>query len=95
MLLPFNTKQSPCLCLGVDVLPDIRLGTALTHDLVSGKVGVVGRGDEVMTERVAHILIHSAMLWIKHNVLLGQHVHCETIGCHELVFPSCDPENRC
>lgn len=42
----------------MDVLPDIRLGTALAHDLVFGKVGVVGRGDEVVTERLAHILIH-------------------------------------
>lgn len=74
------------------VLPDIRLGTALAHDLVFGKVGVVGRGDKVATEWSAHILIHSAMLWIEHNILLRQHIHGETVGCHELVFPSCEPE---
>lgn len=91
----FKCQLELCLCVNVDVLPDIRLCTALAHDLVFGKVGVVGGGYKVVTERMVHILIHFAMLWIKHNILLRQHVHGEPIGCHKLVVSSCEPEHRC
>lgn len=49
----------------------------------------MGGGDEVVCQRVRHVLVNSGMLWVKHAVLLRQHVHGETIGRHELVLLGC------
>lgn len=38
-----------------------------------------------MAERAAHVLIDSAVVRIKHIVLLRQHVHGEAIDRHQLV----------
>lgn len=48
------------------------------------------RGDEVVGQRVAHVLIDSGMFRVNHIILPGQHVHGETILGHELVLLSCN-----
>lgn len=47
-----------------------------------------------MTERATHVLVDSAMLWVIHIILLRQHVHGETIGCHKLVLLGCIRQNK-
>lgn len=76
--------------LFVDVLPDVGLSAAGAGDLVLGEVCVVGRGDEVVGQRAAHVLVHSGMVWVNHVILSGEHVHGETILGHEAVLLSCN-----
>lgn len=71
-------------------IPDVRLGAAGAGDLVLGKVSVVGRGDEVVGQRAAHVLVDSGMGGINNIVLPGQHVHGETTLGHEVVLLSCN-----
>lgn len=46
-----------------------------------------------MTEWAAHVLVDSAVLWVIYIILLRQHVHGETIGCHKLVLLGCIRQN--
>lgn len=50
-------------------LPDISLHTALSSELVLHQVGVVGGGDEVMAQRLAHVLEDAPPLWVKDGAL--------------------------
>lgn len=43
-----------------------------------------------MGQRVAHVLVDSGMVRVNHIILLGQHVHGETILGHELVLLGCN-----
>lgn len=74
--------------LFVDVLPDVGLSAAGAGDLVLGEVCIVGRGDEVVGQRAAHVLVHPGMVWVNHVILSGEHVHGETILGHEAVLLS-------
>lgn len=38
------------------MLPDVSLHTAVSSELVLHQIGVVGGGDEVMAQRLAHVL---------------------------------------
>lgn len=75
-------------------LPDVGLGAAVSSQLVLGEVGVVGGGDEVVSQRLSHVLVNSAVLGVEHTVLLGQHVHGEAVGSHELVLLGCPGEKE-
>lgn len=70
-------------------LPNVWLCAAVPGQLVLGKVGVVGGGDVVVCQWMFHVLVNPSMFRVKHTVLLRQHVHGETIGCHELVLLGC------
>lgn len=64
------------------VVPDVSLHTALSSELVLHQVGVVGGGDEVMAQRLAHVLEDAPLLWVKDGVLSGAKVHQEAVKCH-------------
>lgn len=83
-----RTRNVYCLCLAR--IPDVWLGAAGAGNLVLGKVSVVGRGDEVVGQRAAHVLVDSGVVRVEHIVLLGQHIHGETVLGHELVLLSCN-----
>lgn len=42
-----------------------------------------------MGQRSGHVLVHPGVVRVKHIVLLGQHVHGETIGCHVPILLGC------
>lgn len=75
-------------------LPDVGLCAAVSSQLVLGEVGVMGGRDEIVCKRVRHVLVNSGMLCVEHTVLLGQHVHGESVGSHELVLLSCTAEKE-
>lgn len=85
------------VCVQVVVLmccvPDIRLYAAVPGQLVFSEVGVMRRGNEVMGQGPGHILVDPCMVRVKHSILVGQHVHGETIRCHEVVLLSCTGQN--
>lgn len=43
-----------------------------------------------MGQGPAHVLVDSGMVRVNHIILLGQHVHGESILGHELVLLSCN-----
>lgn len=75
-------------------VPDVRLSAAGAGDLVLGEVSVVRRGDEVVSQRAAHVLVDSGVVGINQIVLPGQHVHGESILGHEVVLLSCNKRQR-
>ena len=64
------------------VLPDVPLHTALASELVLHQVRVVGGGDEVMAQRLAHVLEDAPPLWVEDGALSRTKVHQEPIKCH-------------
>lgn len=46
-------------------LPYIPFHTAVSSELVLHQVGVVGGGDEIMAQRLAHVLEDTLPLWVK------------------------------
>ena len=42
-----------------------------------------------MCQRAAHVLVHHVVLGVQQAVLLGQHVHGEAVGGHQLVLLGC------
>lgn len=42
-----------------------------------------------MGQGAVHVLVDPGVVGVKHIVLLGQHVHGETVLGHELVLLSC------
>ena len=47
-----------------------------------------------MGQRVAHVLVHHVVLGVQEAVLLGQHVHGEAVGGHQLVLLGCTGPKR-
>lgn len=45
--------------------PGIHVHPRLGHELVTHEVGVVGRGDEVVTQRLRHVLMHAVVLRVE------------------------------
>lgn len=45
--------------------PDIGFGAAGATNLVTGQVGVMGRGDEVVAQGLAHVLVYLGMLLVE------------------------------
>ena len=50
---------------------DIGLSGRFTPQLISLQVGVVGGVDEVVRERLCHVLVHCLMLWVNGRVVLA------------------------
>lgn len=59
----FQIKQTPA------ALPDVSFHTALSSELVLHQVGVVRGGDEVMAQRLAHVLVDAPPLWVEDGAL--------------------------
>lgn len=74
---------------GRGCVPDVRLGAAGAGDLVLGEVGVVRRGDEVVGQGPAHVLVDPGLVGVEDVRLVGQHVHGEAALRHELVLLGC------
>lgn len=53
------------------------------------------RGDEVVGQRAAHVLVDPGVVGVDHVVLPGQHVHGETVLGHEEVLLSCKKQEQC
>lgn len=51
-------------------------------ELVLHQVGVVGRGDEVVTQRLAHVLVNASAMRVKDVALDRAQVHQETVEAH-------------
>lgn len=51
------------------VLPDVSLNAALSPKLVLHQIGVVGGGDEVMAQRLGHVLEDSLALGVEDGAL--------------------------
>lgn len=49
--------------------PDVSLHAAMSSELVLHEVGVVGGGDEVMAQRLAHVLEDAPPLCVKDGAL--------------------------
>lgn len=45
--------------------------------------------DKVVSQRLPHVLVNSGVVRVENTVFLGQHVHGESIGGHELVLLGC------
>lgn len=45
--------------------------------------------DEVVRQRLSHVLVNSGVVRVENAVLLRQHVHGEPVGGHELVLLGC------
>lgn len=56
-------------------VPDIPLHTAVSSELVFHKVRVVGGGDEVMAQGLAHVLVNAPTLRVKDGALIRAKVH--------------------
>lgn len=70
-------------------LPDVALDAALAPDLVLYQVGVVGGGDEVVAERLAHVLPQCPVPGVEDGALRGAEVHEEPVGTQCMASPGC------
>ena len=70
-------------------LPDIGIQGALADQLVPSEVSVVRRRDEVVTQRLVHILVHRRVYLVKHTTVFRLHVSVESLECHASVLSSC------
>ena len=50
---------------------DIGISGRLAPQLVSLQVGVVGRVDEIVRERLCHVLVHCLVFWINCRIILA------------------------
>lgn len=62
--------------------PGVHVEAGLGHELVPHQVGVVGRGDEVVAERLRHVLGHHVVLWVEDVPRRAAHVAGETWVTH-------------
>lgn len=76
-------------------LPYVGLSAARAFKLILHQVSVVGGGDEVMVEGLAHILEHLLMSGVKDRALLLVQVHEEAILGHMLILLGCGNAHRC
>lgn len=67
-------------------LLDISLHAARSFQLVLQQIGVMGRGDEIVTQRLAHVLVEALVLCVKDGALRRAQVHQEAIYGHSLAF---------
>lgn len=74
---------------GAVPLPDVALDAAVAPDLVLYQVSVVGGGDEVMAEGLAHVLPQCPVLGIEDGALRGAEVHEEPVGTQHMASPGC------
>lgn len=62
---------------------------ALSDNLISSQVGVVRGGDEVVAERLFHVLVHRRVGLVEHAAVFGLHVPEEPFKCHGPTFSGC------
>jgi len=74
--------------------PDVSLGAAGATDLVAGQVGVVGGGDEVVAQGLAHVLVHLGVLLVEDVTSRREEVHHEAIQHHQVLLPGCGTQWR-
>jgi len=74
---------------GAAPLPDVALDAALAPDLVLYQVGVVGGGDEVVAERLAHVLPQHPVPGVEDGALRGAEVHEEPVSTQHMASPGC------
>lgn len=65
-------------------LPDVSLCAAGPFQLILHEVGVVRGGDEVVVERLLHVLVHLCVLRIENHGLWIVQVHEEAIFAKQL-----------
>lgn len=65
---------------------DIGFCAARPLQLVPHQIGVMGRGNEVMIERLAHVLVHGFVGGVKDGAFLMVQVNQETIFAHVFVY---------
>jgi hypothetical protein len=70
--LTFHTATASLEHIGVHVYPGLR------QKLVPCQVGVVGRGYEVVTQGLSHVLVHTMVVWFKDVSCWTSHVIGET-----------------
>lgn len=58
---------------------DVCLQAAMTSQLILHEIGIVGRRDEVVAERLAHILVKLPELRFEYGAFLRAEVHLEAI----------------
>ena len=51
--------------------PDVSIRGRLAPQLVSLQVGIVGGVNEVVRERLSHVLVHCLMFWINCSIVLA------------------------
>lgn len=69
-----------------DALLNVSFHAAGPPQLVFQQVGVMGRGDEVVAQGLAHILVEVLVLRIEDGALWRTQVHQEAIYGHGLSF---------
>lgn len=74
---------------GAAPLPDVALNAALASDLVLNQVGIVGGGDEVVAERLAHVLPQCLVPGVEDGALRGAEVHEEPVSTQHVASPGC------
>ena len=68
---------------------DVSLQAAVSSQLVLQQVGVVRGGDEVVAERLAHVLVELSVLRFENGALLWAEVHLEAIEGHGALLLGC------
>lgn len=71
-MLTFHTAAAGLQHPGIHVHPGLR------HQLVAHQVGVVRGGDEVVAQRLGHVLVHVVVLWVEDVPSWAAHVICKT-----------------
>lgn len=75
------------------VLPDVTLDTAVSPELVLQQVGVVGGGDEVMAQWLAHVLVELLHSWVKNRAFGRDEIHQQAVDRHCLTLLRCATED--
>lgn len=79
---------------GAVPLPDVALDAAVASELILYQVGVVGGGDEVVAEWLAHVLPQPPVLGVEDGALQGAEVHEEPISTQHMAGPGCRHRGR-
>ena len=65
------------------------LQAALAPELVLQQVGIVGGGEEVVAERLAHVLVEVLVGGVEDGALLGTQIQLEAVQRHGALAPGC------
>lgn len=58
--------------------PGVHVSLGVGEELVSGQVSVVGRGDEVTTQGLLHVLVHLIVQGVEDVACWAAHEICES-----------------